>query len=148
MQLSLYTDYTIRIMIYLGVHRGRLCSINEIAICYGISRNHLMKIVHQLGKAGFIITVRGCRGGLRLNKEPNEITLGSIIRYTEQHEQPIKFNNCIMQSTCNVTEIIIEAFEAFYGVLETYTLESILRQPLQFKPLLYAIPLPPCTATP
>ncbi|MDI2112303.1 RrF2 family transcriptional regulator [Commensalibacter nepenthis] len=127
MQLSLYTDYALRVLIYLSIHQDRLSSIHEIATCYDISQNHLMKVVHHLGKADFISTVRGRRGGLRLNKPPCDITLGSIVRHTEDTEQPIKCGKCVIQKNCIIKSIIFNAFESFYTVLDQYTLACVLQ---------------------
>lgn len=127
MQISLYTDYALRVLVYLSIHQDRLSSINEIATCYGISQNHLMKVVHHLGKADFISTVRGRRGGLQLNRPPSEITLGSIVRHTEDTEQPVKCGKCIIKEACAIKTIIYQAFEAFYAVLDKYSLDCILK---------------------
>ncbi|CAI3925478.1 DNA-binding transcriptional regulator [Commensalibacter communis] len=136
MQLSLYTDYALRVLIYLSIHQDRLSSIHEIATCYDISQNHLMKVVHHLGKADFISTVRGRRGGLKLNKPPCDITLGSIVRHTEDTEQPIKCGKCIIQKNCTIKTIIYDAFEAFYTVLDKYTLDCVLEDYDQLQDLL------------
>lgn len=127
MQISLYTDYALRVLVYLSIHQDRLSSINEIATCYDISQNHLMKVVHHLGKADFISTVRGRRGGLQLNRPPSEITLGSIVRHTEDTEQPVKCGKCIIKEACAIKTIIYQAFEAFYAVLDKYSLDCILK---------------------
>ncbi|CAK7192782.1 HTH-type transcriptional repressor NsrR [Commensalibacter sp. Nvir] len=135
MQLSRYTDYSLRILIYLGIHRERLSSINEIATCYNISQNHLMKIVHNLGKSGFITTVRGRRGGLQLNKKPEEITLSSVIRNSEESSRPIKCKACIIEDDCIIQDVVIKAFEAFYNVLNQYTLADAIRNRVKLETL-------------
>ncbi|MDI2090562.1 RrF2 family transcriptional regulator [Commensalibacter oyaizuii] len=145
MQLSRYTDYALRILIYLGIHNDRLSSIHEIATCYDISQNHLMKIVHDLGKANFIETVRGRRGGLQLHKSPAEITLGSIIRYTEEAEKPIKCGNCLIQNSCIIQDIVTKAFESFYEVLDKYTLANVLHDYEKLEHLLKSSREPSCT---
>ena len=83
MRLTDYTDYSLRTLMYLGLNRNGLVTIQEIADTYGISKNHLMKVVHQLGVAGMVDTVRGRNGGLRLKKEPEDINLGQVVRGTE-----------------------------------------------------------------
>src|SRR5690606_11348098 len=83
MQLSLHSDYSCRVLIYLALKESGLASIEEIATAYGISRNHLVKIVHRLGQAGFVETVRGRQGGLRVGRDPAEINLGDVIRTME-----------------------------------------------------------------
>ena len=85
MQLTAYTDYSLRVLMYLAVHEDRLVTISEIAAVYDISKNHLMKIVHQLGQEGFVETVRGRGGGLRLGKPASHIVLGHVVRRMEPH---------------------------------------------------------------
>ena len=83
MQMTKYSDYSLRALIYLGLNRHRRCTIREIADAYGISENHLMKLVHQLGQEGFITTIRGKNGGLELAMPASEINLGEVFRATE-----------------------------------------------------------------
>ena len=83
MRLTDYSDYSLRTLMYLGYNRDRLVTIQDIADLHGISKNHLMKVVHQLGLSGMVETVRGRNGGIRLNKEPVDIRIGEVIRNTE-----------------------------------------------------------------
>ncbi|MGH8808294.1 MAG: Rrf2 family transcriptional regulator, partial [Noviherbaspirillum sp.] len=83
MRLTDYTDYSLRTLMYLGMNRDRLATIQDIADAYGISKSHLMKIVQQLGQAGLVETIRGRSGGLRLGKEPEQINIGEVVRNTE-----------------------------------------------------------------
>jgi Rrf2 family protein len=84
MRLTRYTDYSLRVLIYLGLQTERLSSIREIADLYGISESHLMKVVQALGQSGYVATLRGRGGGLRLAKSPHEINLGDVVRTTEE----------------------------------------------------------------
>ena len=83
MQLTRYSDYSLRTLIYLGLNRDRRCTIREIADAYGISENHLMKLVHQLGREGFVRTTRGKKGGLELAMPAREISVGAVFRAME-----------------------------------------------------------------
>ena len=85
MQLTRYSDYSLRVLIYLALDPERLVTIEEIAQSYGISKAHLMKVVHQLGLNGYVETVRGRGGGLRLARRPEEITVGEVVRSTEEN---------------------------------------------------------------
>ena len=83
MRLTAYTDYTLRTLMYLGLNQDKLVTIHDIAELHNISKNHLMKVVHQLGLSGMVETVRGRHGGLRLNRTPEHINIGEIVRNTE-----------------------------------------------------------------
>lgn len=134
MRLTDYTDYSLRTLIYLGLHRDRLVTIQEIAEVYGISKNHLMKVVHQLGLAGTVETVRGRNGGLRLNKEPEEINLGQVVRGTEPDFTMVecfnrKTNTCILAPACELKSVLRKATSAYFDVLDGVTLAQLLRGP-------------------
>jgi Rrf2 family nitric oxide-sensitive transcriptional repressor len=83
MRLTVYTDYSLRVLMYVALHPERRPTIGEVAASYGISKNHVMKVVHQLGVAGYIATLRGQSGGMRLARSPQEISLGEVVRRTE-----------------------------------------------------------------
>ena len=94
MRLTRYTDYALRTLIYVGLHEPEQSSIAAIARAYGISENHLTKVVHQLGRLGLIRTIRGRGGGLRLAMPPGEIVVGAVVRQTEESTRSRPFRVC------------------------------------------------------
>jgi|TARA_R100000501_G_scaffold9495_2_gene18894 Rrf2 family nitric oxide-sensitive transcriptional repressor len=126
MKLTRYTDYALRVLLYLGARPERLCSIPEMANAYGISQNHLMKVVHDLGKAGFVASVRGRLGGIRLARPPGEIVIGSVVRHTEDGFDLVDCGGCIIAPACGLTGVLREALAAFMAVLDGYTLDDML----------------------
>lgn len=127
MQLTRYTDYALRVLMHVGSReRGELASIHEIAQVYNISRNHLMKVVQDLGQAGFLETVRGRNGGIRLGRPASEIGIGALIRHTEHSFDLIDCSTCIIVPACGVPRMLAEAMRAFLDVLDKYTLADLL----------------------
>ncbi|HEX6979055.1 MAG TPA: Rrf2 family transcriptional regulator [Alphaproteobacteria bacterium] len=131
MRLTRYTDYALRTLMFLGLAEGRLSSIRDIAERYGISENHLMKVVHQLGLLGFIETIRGRNGGLRLARPPGQIRLGDVVRRTEEDLELVECfgpaTECRITESCVLRGILGEALAAFLAVLDRYTLQDLLR---------------------
>ena len=126
MQLTRYTDYAIRVLLHVGAREGGLSSIAEIARTYDISRNHLMKVVQDLGQAGFLTTVRGRNGGLKLGRPAAEIRIGDVVRHTEQGFEMVDCGSCIIAPACTMPRVLREATEAFLAVLDKYSVEDIL----------------------
>ncbi|MGE5644631.1 MAG: Rrf2 family transcriptional regulator [Acidobacteriota bacterium] len=133
MRLTDYTDYSLRVLMYLGLRNGRLATIHELAETYGLSANHLMKIIHNLGKLGYIETVRGRGGGMRLAGSPDEINLGQVVRRMEPDfalvecfERPRR-GNCVIASTCRLQLVLDKAVRAFLDVLDSCTLADLLQ---------------------
>jgi Rrf2 family nitric oxide-sensitive transcriptional repressor len=132
MQLTTYTDYALRVLMYLAIHDDRLVTIAEMASAYGISKNHLMKIVYQLGQTGFIETVRGRSGGLRLRQAPEHITLGHVVRQMEPHLYIVECfdpttNRCPITPACGLSRVLGEARDAFLAVLDRATLADLIQ---------------------
>jgi len=126
-QLTRYTDYAVRVLLHVGAQEeGNLSSIAEIAQVYGISRNHLMKVVQDLGQAGFLETVRGRNGGLRLGRPADEIGIGELVRHTETGFNLVDCSTCIVAPACTLPRVLNEATRAFLAVLDKYTLADIL----------------------
>lgn len=135
MKLSRYTDYSLRALIYLAASDGRLVSIRQIAEAHDISQNHLMKIVQDLGSAGFIRTTRGRQGGLQLARPAIEITIGQVVRHTEGDDPLVDCSTCRISQGCGLPAVILQAREAFMGVLDTCRLSDVARMPGAFQHL-------------
>jgi len=130
MRLTDYTDYTLRVLIYCASNPGRLVTIGEIADAYAISRNHLTKIVHELGKQGVLETVRGRGGGLRLLRAPSAITVGEIVRRAEPDFALVecfdrRTNRCRLTPHCSLKRAFKRALEAYLAVLDGVTIAEI-----------------------
>ena len=134
MKLTAFSDYTLRVLMFLALRDERLATIPEIAAAYGISENHLMKVVHQLARSGVIESVRGKGGGIRLAQAPQAIRIGAIVRASEGagpiveclSEQP---DSCRIAPVCRLSGILVRAFEALYATLDEYTLADLVQQP-------------------
>ncbi len=142
MQLTQYTDYTLRTLIFLGLNPERRCTITEISDAFNINRNHLVKVVHQLSTSGWILTVRGKNGGMTLNMPPEEINIAAVVRDTEPHMDLLECfdmatNNCCIAPVCKLRGVLYEARKAFMGVIERYSLADVLENREMLAPLLY-----------
>lgn len=132
MRLTTLTDYAMRLLMYVGQHPERLCTISEIAKAYNISETHLMKVTHQLGQRGWIETVRGKNGGMRLAHEPADINLGAVVRDTEADLALVdclsENTTCTLSGRCHLTSIVEGALQRFLSYLDEYTLADLLRK--------------------
>src|SRR6478736_7853838 len=126
MPLTRYTDYAMRVLTSPGAQPDRTCSIAEIARAYGVSRNHLMKVAHDLGKAGYIEGVRGRTGGIRLARPAARINVGDVVRRTEPDFDLVECGSCVIAPACALTGVMDEALAAFMAVLDGYTLADML----------------------
>jgi Rrf2 family nitric oxide-sensitive transcriptional repressor len=131
-RLTVHTDYSLRVLIFLALKENSLATIAEIAGAYGISRNHLMKVVHQLAVAGYVETTRGKGGGLRLARQPAEILLGDVIRHAEADMALVPCfeptgGACAILPGCVLREALVEARGAFFAALDHYTLADLAR---------------------
>jgi Rrf2 family nitric oxide-sensitive transcriptional repressor len=133
MRLTTMTDYALRLLMHVGQHRERLCTIAEVARVYGISEAHLMKITHQLGLGGWIETVRGRRGGMRLAREPAQINLGELVRSVEPDFVLVECmaggSACTLTGKCGLTSVFSGALDAFMKQLDGHTLADVLPKP-------------------
>jgi len=128
MRLTLHTDYAMRVLLHLGAHPDAVCSIAEIAATYGISRNHLMKVVQRLSKAGLVSATRGRSGGLRLGRPADQISVGDVVRETEEGFQPVDCSQCLIAGVCELPPVLNQAVRAFLDVLDRCTVADMLRR--------------------
>lgn len=131
-RLTVYTDYSLRTLMYLGVRgKDHLATIQEIADAYQISKNHLMKVTYDLGQHGYIETIRGRGGGIRLAFEPDQINIGEVVRKTEDDFHLVECFNpennlCKISPECRLKFALHEALKAYLAVLDSYTLADVL----------------------
>ena len=133
MRLTTYTDFCVRVLIYVGLNDDRPSTTKEIADAYGVSKNHLMKVVYDLGVKGYLNTTRGRNGGIRLGRPAAQINLGALIRDTEDSKAlteclPGGDGQCHIQSACVMRGVMAEALGEFFAVLDRHTLADLLEQ--------------------
>ena len=132
MRLTVYTDYSLRVLIFLALKRDGLATIAEIAKAYDISKNHLMKVAYQLGLAGYVETVRGKGGGLRLARAPQHIVVGEVVRRTEPDMTLVPCfapdnASCTILPSCALRAVFFKARDAFLSTLDDHTLADLVR---------------------
>lgn len=131
MRLTGFSDYTLRVLMYLALDRDRLATIPEIAAAYGISRNHLMKVVQHLGQTGTVETVRGKGGGLRLARPPASIRIGEVVRAAEGDAPIVEClsddsGTCAIAPVCRLRRVLVDGFDALYEHLDRTTLADLV----------------------
>lgn len=142
MQLTLYTDYSLRVLMYLGLKTDELVTISEIAENYAISRNHLVKVVHNLSLTGFVDAVRGKGGGLRLARPAEQINIGDVVRHTEPNFTLVecfdtpKDGGCPIDAMCKLKGGLYKAYQAFMAVLDDISLADVLTNGERLAPTL------------
>ena len=132
MYLTQHTDYGLRVLVYTAINDDSLVNISTIAKTYNISKSHLMKVVTSLVKGGFLVSVRGKGGGLRLADNPEKINIGAVVRHLEpmQVVECMGDNNeCLITPSCRLTGIITGAIKAFFNHLDQYSLQDLLDKP-------------------
>ena len=149
MRLTRFTDYSLRVLIYLGLQQNQLVTIRRISDTYGISRNHLMKVVSGLTRMGYLNAQRGPGGGLRLARPPEQINLAEVIKDTEEDLVMVECfdgeGNCPITPVCNLHYIIGEALGAFFRTLKMYTLKDLIEPQKDLSSLLKAAEEAACT---
>jgi Rrf2 family nitric oxide-sensitive transcriptional repressor len=131
MRLTLHTDFALRVLIQVALGGGRLARISDIAESFEVSRNHLMKVVHDLGRKGYLDTVRGRNGGIRLMREPRDINVGQVVRDMEDQLDVVgcldRRGYCPIERVCVLRGVLRDATDAFLAVLDTQTLADLIR---------------------
>ena len=131
MRLTLHTDFALRVLIQVGLNDGKLTTIKEIAQTFDISKAHLMKVVNDLSQKGYLDTVRGRNGGIRLMREPRDINIGQVVRDTEAQLDVIGClehrGYCPIQRVCVLRGVLSDATKAFLAVLDDHTLADLIK---------------------
>lgn len=128
MRLTRHTDYALRVLIHLAAHPRGFSSIAEISGAFRVSQNHLMKVVQSLAGAGFVETVRGRGGGLRLARAPEDINVGAVVRHSEESFELAECGTCVIAPACGLTSVLHEALTAFLAVFDRYSLSDLTVQ--------------------
>ncbi len=136
MRLTRYTDYAIRVLIYLASRPEESASIREVSKAFSISQNHLMKVVQDLGSAKFLLTVRGRNGGIRLARPADQINLGALLRHTEEMNDLLDCDSCFIVRACGLPSVLSEATAAFIGVFDKYTVADLVAKRRELRALL------------
>lgn len=146
MKLTLHTDYALRMLIFLAVHDKKPVTVAHVASTYGLSRNHLLKVAHNLGRLGYVKTTRGRTGGIGLTRRPDEINVGAVVRATEDSFALVEClghdgGACVITPACRLQGVIRKGVEAFLAVFDDYTLADLVDKRALLEELL-AFPAP------
>ena len=130
MNITRFTDYSLRVLIYLALHENELVTIKDVADRYNISKNHLMKVVQELSAKGYLVATRGKNGGIKLEQSPNDINIGHLVRMIEQDSTLVECfgadNQCVITPACQLKRMFAEALNCFFESLERYTLADLI----------------------
>ncbi len=144
-RLTAFTDYSLRVLIYLAAEPTRRATIAEVAAAFDVSESHLIKVVHFLGKQGWLANVRGRGGGISLALAPEQIGVGDVVRAAEGAAMPAECfgqspSSCAIVSVCRLHGVLKEAVESFYGSLDRYTLADLVRNSAALSRILFVEP--------
>lgn len=147
MRLTVQSDYSLRVLMYLAADPERRATIPEIARAYAISVNHLMKVVHGLAQSGFVETVRGRGGGLKLARPASAISVGEVLRVVEEDFALVEClgsrNACRITGVCRLKRVLLEALQAYMGVLDQWTVADLVARPKPLREILAISGRPP-----
>lgn len=132
MQLTIFTDYGLRSLMYLAAHPDRRCSVREVAEHYGISRNHLVKVVHRLAQLGYIDSSKGKGGGIKIAQRADKLKLGDLVRALEPNMDIVECfnkdtNTCRIANACQLKHYLFDAKQAFLASLNSHTLADAVK---------------------
>lgn len=142
MKLTQFTDYCLRVLIYLAAEPDRRATIAEIARAFDISENHLTKVVHHLSKSGAISTSRGKGGGMVLGRAPEDILIGDVVQEAEGESVPAECfaageHCCSIEDVCRLRGALKAASQAFYDTLNGYSLANMVRNKKALRQILF-----------
>lgn len=126
MRLTSFTDYALRTLIHLALYPDRLWSIAEVARIHGLSHNHLTKVISVLAREGYLHTVRGRSGGIRLARPAETITVGEVVRDTEDGIKLADCPNCVLFKACGLTPVFGQGVQAMLAVFDGYRISDLL----------------------
>jgi Rrf2 family nitric oxide-sensitive transcriptional repressor len=134
MHMTQFTDFALRTLLYLAIHRDRLVPVAEVSAAYGISNHHMVKVAHRLAQLGYVDSARGRGGGLRLARDPADLTVGEVVRATEPHLHLVEcfdraHNTCPIVTACELQRVLTAARDAFLAQLDRHRLADLVREP-------------------
>ena len=134
MKLTLFSDYSLRILMFAALRNNAQFSVDEVAQVYGLSRHHAAKVVNFLTQRGYLRAQRGRGGGIQLGQDPNEIGIGKLVRQTEDGQPLVECfdavsNRCPLIQACQLKQALAQAWNAFFKILDGYTLGDLVRKP-------------------
>ena len=140
-RLSVYSDYSLRVLMQAALRSPERVTVDEVAETFGISRHHLVKVVHDLGRNGYLQTQRGVGGGFTLARPPGEISLGDVVRLGEESDVVIECKDrpstpCRLLPACRLKGVLDEAAAAFFAVLDGYSLAELVKRPARMRAVL------------
>lgn len=141
MRLSVYSDFSLRVLMQAALRSPERVTVDEVAATFRISRHHLVKVVHDLGRSGYLRTQRGVGGGFTLALPPDEIRLGDVVRAGEESDVVVDCKDtprtvCRLAPACRLKGVLDEAANAFFGVLDSYTVADLMKQPARMRAVL------------
>ena len=145
MKLTLFSDYSLRILMFAAICEEPSFSVNDVAQAYGLSRHHAAKAINFLTQQGYLHSQRGRGGGIRLGRKPAEIRIGQLVRQTE-HGSPLvecfdaATNTCPLIRACRLKGALHEAWTAFFNALDSYTLADLVHKPVPMRRALQLTP--------